>query len=133
MSFLDKLDSLMAQHGLNNHSLSIQSGIPYTTIDGWYKKGYDNAKLSTIKKLAEFFNVPLDYFVDGEGGHRIEKVPAPESTGAGTSQEDEVMDILLQAFIKAGLMTPGQDLTKQQVDILNAVYSILRATFRTNE
>ncbi len=66
MSFLDKLNSLMIQKGLNNHSLSVQSGIPYTTIDGWYKKGYESAKLSTVKKLSDFFGVSLDYFVDGK-------------------------------------------------------------------
>lgn len=63
MNFLDKLNYLMSEKGLNRHSLSEQSGIPYTTIDGWYKRGYEGAKISTIIRLADFFNVELDYFV----------------------------------------------------------------------
>ncbi len=61
--FLDTLNALMLERGLNKGSLSKQSGIPYTTIDGFYKKGYSNAKLSTLRQLAAFFNVSLDYLV----------------------------------------------------------------------
>ena len=66
MTFLDKLDYLMEQHGLNKNSLSRESGIPYTTIDGWYKKGYEAAKISSLKKLCAFFDVSLDYLVMDE-------------------------------------------------------------------
>ena len=65
---------LKNQKGLNNHSLSIATGIPYTTIDGWYKKGYDRIKLTTLKTLCQFFNVSLDFLIDGEDG--IKKAPA---------------------------------------------------------
>ena len=49
--FLNVLDSLMKSNGLNKHTLSIKSGIPYTTIDGFYKRGTANARLSTLKRL----------------------------------------------------------------------------------
>ena len=61
--FTDKLKKLMEYHGLNNSTFSKQSGIPYTTIDGLFKKGYKNIKLSTLKQIANFFNVSLDYLV----------------------------------------------------------------------
>lgn len=61
--FLETLNKLMDERGLNKNSLSRQSGIPYTTIDGFYKKGYANAKLSTLRQLAHFFEVSLDYLV----------------------------------------------------------------------
>lgn len=63
MDFLQKLDFLMEKYGLNKNSMSQNSGIPYTTIDGWYKKGYDGLKLSTFKKLAEYFNTTLDFWI----------------------------------------------------------------------
>ena len=64
MNFLEKLDMLMNERQLNKNKLSKESGIPYTTIDGFYKKGTDNIKLSTLKKLANFFDVSLDFLVD---------------------------------------------------------------------
>ena len=51
MSFTDKLDALMAEKGINKSVLSKESGIPYTTIAGFYTKGTDNVKLSTLKSF----------------------------------------------------------------------------------
>lgn len=64
--FLKVLEKLMSDNGLNKSKLSKQSGIAYTTIDGFYKKGCDNIKLSTLRQLASFFNVSLDYLITGE-------------------------------------------------------------------
>lgn len=66
MSFLTKLDRLMQARGINKNQLSKESGIPYTTIDGFYKKGTDNVKLSTLKKLSSFFDCSLDYLADDD-------------------------------------------------------------------
>ena len=64
MDFLQKLDYLMEKYGLNKLTLSQNSGIPYTTIVGWYKKGYEGLKLTTLRKLADYFNTVLDYWVN---------------------------------------------------------------------
>lgn len=62
MDFLEKLDFLMDRFDLTKTSLSQKSGIPYTTIDAWYKKGYEGLKLTTLRKLASYFNTTLDYW-----------------------------------------------------------------------
>lgn len=62
MNFLQKLDFMMGKYSLNKSTLSQKSGIPYTTIDGWYKKGYDGMKLSTLRTLSDYFNTVLDYW-----------------------------------------------------------------------
>ena len=64
MDFLEKLDYLMLQNNLNKSTLSKNCGIPYTTIDGWYKKGYEGLKLTTLRKLSEYFNLSLDFWND---------------------------------------------------------------------
>lgn len=66
MDFIEKISLLKKKSGLNNRTLSIQSGIPYSTIDFLYKKGYENIKLGTLKKLAAFFDVSIDYLVRDE-------------------------------------------------------------------
>lgn len=66
MDFLERLDKLIEARGINKNILSKESGIPYTTIDGFYKKGYENAKLSTIRKLCDYFGITMDYLVMGE-------------------------------------------------------------------
>ena len=65
MDFIEKLNFLMKRYGLNKRSLSQKSEIPYTTIDNWYKRGYENLTLPTLRKLARYFNTTLDYwFID---------------------------------------------------------------------
>ena len=74
MTFLEKLDALMEEKGTNKSVLSKESGIPYTTIDGFYKKGYDNAKLPTIKRIASCFGVTIDYLILEDAPKYIEKI-----------------------------------------------------------
>lgn len=66
MTLTDKLDSLMAEKGINKSILSKESGIPYTTIAGFYTKGTDNAKLSTLKKLSRYLGCSIDYLADDD-------------------------------------------------------------------
>lgn len=75
MILTEKLDVLKAQTKDNNSSLSKKTGIPYTTIDGLYKKGYKNMQLKTLEALCEYFNVPLDYLAkdDNENDATIEE------------------------------------------------------------
>ena len=61
MTLTEKLDALKKTTGDTNASLARKSGLPYTTIDGLYKKGYENIKLSTLMALCNYFNVSLDY------------------------------------------------------------------------
>lgn len=75
MDLLEKLDNLMAERGLNKSTLAQGSGVPYTTIDGLYKKGYENMKLSTLQKLCEYLGVTLDYLAKGS----IEAAPPEHS------------------------------------------------------
>lgn len=84
MNFLERLDMLKAARGDNNATLSKNSGIPYTTIDGLYKKGYGNIKLSTLEALCEYFGVSLDYLAKG-----ADEQPAV----IGDPQEEELLII----------------------------------------
>lgn len=83
--FLEILDKLIAEKKINKSVLAKESGIPYTTIDGFYKKGWENVKLSTLLKLAAYFEVSVDYLVSGEGkrGTAPKKEAATESYTEG--------------------------------------------------
>lgn len=126
MDFLEKLNQLMKKNNLNKSTLSKSSGIPYTTIDGWYKKGYDGLKLSTLKKLSNFFNTTLDYWVTSDEMQKpIDSNTNNSNINSGTSlaipkilamlsemTEDEL--IVIEAFIKT-----LKDLKSQNIKISN--------------
>ena len=64
MSVSEKLQKFMDENGYSKADVSRLSGIPYTTIDGLFKKGDDNTKLSTLKKLAKLIGCSLDELAD---------------------------------------------------------------------
>lgn len=64
MKLTEKLDMLMQEKRINRVELSKGTEIPYSTIASLYDKGYENVKLSTLKKLADYFNCSLDYIAD---------------------------------------------------------------------
>ena len=51
MTLIEKIDYLLKKEGLNKRQLSIKADIPYTTIDGWYKRGYENMTLDAEEAL----------------------------------------------------------------------------------
>ena len=66
MSITEKLDKFMCEHNYNKADVARISGIPYTTIDGLYKKSDENSKLSTLRKLANFIGCTIDELTDGD-------------------------------------------------------------------
>ena len=83
---------LMKERNINKAELARESGVPYTTIDGFYKKGWENVKLSTLLKLAAYFEVSVDYLVSGtEGGAKVvvKEVVKEVSSPAETYTEKE--------------------------------------------
>ena len=90
--FLKNLDKLMAEKKINKSVLAKESGIPYTTIDGFYKKGWENVKLSTLLKLASYFEISLDALISGtEGGTKVIVKEAAAPSEVYTDKEKKVI------------------------------------------
>lgn len=64
MKLTEKLDLLMEEKGINRVELSKGSCVPYSTISSLYDKGYENIKLSTLKRLADYLGCSLGYLAD---------------------------------------------------------------------
>ena len=77
MNFTEKLDLLMARRNLTRGGLAEATGIPYSTVVGFYAKGYGNIKLSTLKRLSSFFGVTLDALADD--GKPLDPPDAPDA------------------------------------------------------
>lgn len=100
MSFIEKLDALIEERGINKSILSKESGIPYTTIAGFYTKGTDNVKLSTLKKLSSYFGCSIDYLADDSNSNSPSTLAAHFDGDEYT--EDELTEIKQFAeFVKA--------------------------------
>lgn len=100
MGLTDKLDLLMKEKNINKAELARESGVPYTTIDGFYKKGSENAKLSTLKKLCAYFNCSLDFLADDNVSEEPTTIAAHLDTeDLSESEFEDVANYI--AFIKS--------------------------------
>lgn len=97
MDFLQKLDYLMKKNNLNKSSLSKACDIPYTTIDGWYKKGYEGLKLPTVRKLANYFGTGLDYWADDT---ILEPNQTRNDFAIKANVPEEEINLLLETYTK---------------------------------
>ena len=65
MDFLDRLKNIMEKNHDNNSTLAKKSGIPYTTVVGLFKRGWETAQLTTIQRICEYYSVSIDFMVYG--------------------------------------------------------------------
>lgn len=76
MTFIDRLNNLMKERKLNKNQLASQTGIPVSTVYGWYKKGYEGITLPTITKLADFFGCTIEFLVNGTDNNAYASIPS---------------------------------------------------------
>lgn len=108
MDFLDKLEFLMKEKNITNlNELSTQSNIPYTTLKGFYTRGTDKIQKSTLKKLADFFNITLDYLV-------CDDVVEPSKHFAPGQEYKEVYKIK-RALKEAGFLDKNEELSDENL------------------
>lgn len=65
MKFLDILDVLMKKNNMRHADLARAIGLPQTTVNSWYARGTARVDLDTLKKIADYFGVSLEYLVNG--------------------------------------------------------------------
>ncbi len=77
MPVSDFLKEYMSKNGYTKADISRMSNIPYTTIDGLFKKGDENTKLSTLKKLAKLIGCTIDDMAFNNMNSKVEtKAPS---------------------------------------------------------
>ena len=58
-----KIEALLSQHNISAYRLSKDTGISTASLTDW-KKGRSNPKADKIQIIADYFNVPISYFLD---------------------------------------------------------------------
>lgn len=109
MILTDKLILLMNERGLNKRTLAQESGIPYTTIVGLFTKGYEGARMSTVKGLSNFFGVTLDSLCRDEIDQLVYKFNT-DNPNLTPDEQRLVIDY-------RSLNRQGQELIRQQIEL----------------
>lgn len=124
MEWFEALKRMKKESGLTATEISNRTSIPLPTLEKIFSGTTKSPKLNTLQTLVHFFGYTLDDLVTSE-----EKEKSPPPAEADDELTMEVAAELYQVLIKTGWCKPGEDITDKQRDILNAVISILRASF----
>lgn len=72
MRFLETLTQLLFDKRMTRSDLARELNIPVSTINSWFHRGCDGVALSTLIKIANYFNVSLDYLVTGNDDKKVD-------------------------------------------------------------
>lgn len=103
--FYDKYIELCTRIGKTPSAVAQEIGFNKASVTGW-KKGSCPTD-SNIQKIADFFNVPADYFWNSDASKKA-KAPASD-TGAGAVKPEH---------IRAAFFEGAEDLSKEELDML---------------
>jgi transcriptional regulator with XRE-family HTH domain len=66
MNMIEKIQEIMDERGLTKADVSKGADIPYTTFDGLFKKGFENVRFPTLRKLAVYFDVSMEFLINDD-------------------------------------------------------------------
>lgn len=66
MELWEVFKELVTEKGIKISDIASVTGIPYTTVDSIIKKQLKDIKFDNAIKIAEYFDVPVEYLVTGK-------------------------------------------------------------------
>ena len=115
--FGEKLKALREDAGLYQKELGDVLNVTSQTVSGW-EINRTTPDYDMLKKIANYFGVSIDYLL----GNISNK-----------NNVEEEMKILRQLLIENGYLSPGEDLTKKELDNLMKFVKANKAFLKGNK
>lgn len=114
----DKLVEMMVRHNISSYRLSKETGITQATLSRW-KTGKTSPSVDTLQSLADYFGVPVDYFLNKKNENSPTELQSGKAIHISndTEDEDENIQIIHRAAKK---MTPEN--RKKLLDIVKIMF-----------
>lgn len=112
-------EQLLQKYGVTAYKVSKETGITQSTLSDW-KRGRSTPKTDNMKKIADYFNVSVDYLMTGKKDSDRKEIVL-------TSKDERDIEKILnqtkeQLLSQEGLMFDGQPATPEAIDsILSAM------------
>ncbi len=120
MSFYSKVSEICSQNGISVTALALALGFSKGTPTNW--KSNAAPRPSTVKKVADYFGVPVSYFLDStENGQETEKQKEPAASMDGEPEENVII------FHRDG-KTQKKKFTKEQMAMFMAMVDAIPDT-----
>ena len=115
----NKLVELMDKHNISAYRLSQETNITQATLSRW-KTGKTSPSIDTLQVLAEYFKVPVDYFLNDEEKNYLtdDESGKVNEDIKNSNEEDENIIIINRAARK---MSPEK--LKKLIDIAKVMFN----------
>lgn len=117
--WLEAIRIMKSKSGLTTSEIAAKSGIPEPTLEKLFAGKVKDPKLPTMQKLVHFFGYTLDDL------DKKENPPASPEDEEGELTVDEVVS----AFVSAGIVPEGRDLTGADLRFLLAIMDAIDRWF----
>lgn len=122
MSVGNRITQLRKQIGLTRAELAQRLEIPQTTLRN-YEMNLREPRYELLIKIANEFQVSTDYLLGVTNEPYLKEADQKKSS----SHEDiiKLSDRLYSVLVDSGIITPGEDLSQEQLDVLNIVVDFI--------
>ena len=110
---------MLQQYGVTSYKVSKETGVSQSTLSDW-KRGVSSPKQDKLQKIADYFNVSLEYLMTGEEKEGGEKYYLNDETAQIAQKLFENSDLRV-------LFDAAQDATPED---LKTTYDMLMALKR---
>lgn len=117
-------ENLMKEHGVTAYKVSKETGIATSTLSDW-KKGRSTPKQDKLQKIADFFNVTVDYLLTGNTEEKKER------DYSLTIKEQENIDVEAKKIIEDLTMSFSKNRDSLNAEDYFAIENAIRSTLET--
>lgn len=117
-------ENLMKEHGVTAYKVSKETGIATSTLSDW-KKGRSTPKQDKLQKIADFFNVTVDYLLTGNNEEKKER------DYSLTIKEQENIDAEAKKIIEDLTMSFSKNRDSLNEEDYFAIENAIRSTLET--
>lgn len=112
-------EQLLQKYGVTPYKVSKETGVSQSSLSDW-KLGKITPKTSTLKKIADYFGVTVDYLMTGETSSDKKETTL---TRRDARDIEKILDQTREQLLsQEGLMFDGQPATPEAIDsILSAM------------
>lgn len=93
--FYDKLEQICKQNGISPSRMAVELKLSKSAVTRW-KRG-EGITNTTLKKISDYFGVPIGYFLDDDT-NSTEEYTKKEVAPVGTTSRDEQSDYIMRAL-----------------------------------
>lgn len=96
----DKIESCYKSMGITRIDFAQKIGVPESTIRNWHRFGSVPAA-DVLYKVSKFFNVPMEYFLDGSENPLSDKeIATIIKLRKLNSEQLKMIDYMIEKFVK---------------------------------